>query len=230
MTWAMDRPHGQRWGGHSQPVTSTGVRPRALPVGAVGVGVLAALVGAWGAISVFVGPYFGYEPTSTSTWDWTTQNWFLHLLPGAVAFVAGLMIASITPSRRAQGGSSSVGLASLLVIAAGAWFVIGPALWPTFASSAPFASGTSAGTAFLNQLGSSLGPGLLLAVLGGMALKAVIARPAVALGEGEVGEVGEPAMTQRPASMEETAAPRVDNGAPVAAEPSRTGVSPQSSD
>jgi hypothetical protein len=200
----------------------------------VGVGVLAALVGAWGALSVFVGPYFGYEPTSTSTWDWTTQNWLLHLLPGAVALVAGLTIASTTPSRRAQAGSGSVGLASLLVIAAGAWFVIGPALWPTFESSAPFATGTSAGTAFLNQLGSSLGPGLLLAVLGGMALKAVIARPAVDVGDVgdvvDVDEPGEPVMTQRPAPTEETGASREEEAAPVPVESSRAGVSPQRSD
>jgi hypothetical protein len=127
---------------------------------------------------VFVGPDFGYRPTSAGTWVWTTQNWLLHLLPGAVAVFAGLMILSASPSRRHDGTGAPIGLAALLLIASGAWFVIGPALWATFESGQPFATGTSAETSFLNQLGSSLGPGLLLAVLGGMALKAVMARPA----------------------------------------------------
>jgi hypothetical protein len=76
-----------------------------------------------------------------------------------------------------------MGLAALLLLAAGAWFVIGPALWPTFQSSPPFATDVGAWTSFWNQLGANLGPGVLLAVLGGMALKASIARPAVAVGE-----------------------------------------------
>jgi hypothetical protein len=71
----------------------------------------------------------------------------------------------------------------VLLLAAGLWFVIGPAAWPTFESSAPFAVGASANMSFLNQLGSSLGPGLLLAIFGGMALKAGLARPAVAVAE-----------------------------------------------
>jgi hypothetical protein len=136
------------------------------------------LVGAWGAISVFVGPEFGYRPTSAGAWAWTTQNWLLHLLPGAVAVAAGLMILTASPSRRHSGTGAPIGLAALMIIASGAWFVIGPALWATFEPGQPFATGTSDWTSFLNQLGSSLGPGILLAVLGGMALKAVMARPA----------------------------------------------------
>jgi hypothetical protein len=139
---------------------------------------LAALVGAWGGISVYVGPLFGYQPTSADSWSWTTQNWLLHLLPGAVAVVAGLMILSASPSRRHDGTGAPIGLAALMIVASGAWFVIGPSAWATFESGQPFATGTNAMTSFLNQLGTSLGPGLLLAVLGGMALKAVIARPA----------------------------------------------------
>jgi hypothetical protein len=151
------------------------------PIGAAEVGLLGALVGAWGAISVFVSPDFGYQPTSTSSWSWTTQNWLLHLVPGAVAVFAGVAIMSVTPRRRRGSGlGAPIGLAALLMAAAGAWFVIGPALWATFESGQPFAAGTSAGTSFVNQVGSSLGPGLLLALLAGMALKAVMARPAVA--------------------------------------------------
>jgi hypothetical protein len=107
----------------------------------------------------------------------------LHLLPGAVAVAAGLMIMTLSPVRRVSGVRSGLGLAALLLAASGAWFVIGPALWPTFQSSPAYATGTSAWTSFWNQLGANLGPGLLLAFFGGMVLKASVARPAVAVGE-----------------------------------------------
>jgi hypothetical protein len=93
------------------------------------------------------------------------------------------MVMAASPLRRAGRASAPLGLAALLLLAAGAWFVIGPALWPTFQSSPPFATGTGAWTSFWNQLGANLGPGVLLAALGGMALKASLARPAVAIEE-----------------------------------------------
>ena len=183
MALAVDQPHQRRWSRRSEVVTPSGVRATVRPLGAAGVGLLGGLVGAWGAISVFVGPDFGYRPTAAGAWQWTTNNWLLHLVPGAVAVAAGLMIMSLSPGRRAGAGTGgALGFAALMLIGAGAWFVIGPALWPTFESTAPFATATSTGTSFVNQLGASLGPGLLLAMLGGMALKAGIARPAVALG------------------------------------------------
>ncbi len=178
MTWAVEHPNERRWSHRTATSSQSGTRVWVRPIGAAEVGLLAALVGAWGAISVFVGPDFGYRPTTAGAWAWTTQNRFLHLLPGAVAVAAGLMILSASPSRRHAGTRAPIGLAALVIIASGAWFVIGPALWATFESGQPFATGTTAWTSFLNQVGSSLGPGILLAVLGGMALKAVMARPA----------------------------------------------------
>jgi hypothetical protein len=191
MTWAVDQPHGHEWVRRSEVVTPSGIRATVRPLGAAGVGLLAALVGAWGGICVFVGPYFNYRPTSATTWEWTTNNWLLHLLPGAVALAAGLMIMTLSPVKRAAGVRGALGLAALLLTASGVWFVIGPALWPTFQSSPAFATGTDPWTSFWNQLGANLGPGLLLAFFGGMALKASIARPAVAVGEpADAGEPG----------------------------------------
>ena len=183
MTWAVDRPNHRHWGRRSTTVNGAGLRVEVRPVGAAEVGLLSALVGACGrALSVFVGPYFGYQPTSVDAWSWTTQNWLLHLVPGAAAVLAGLMILSASPGRhRRAGHGAPIGLAALILVCAGAWFVIGPALWATFESGQPFATGTDAWTSFVNQVGSSLGPGILLAMLGGMAFKAVIARPAAAV-------------------------------------------------
>ena len=73
MAWALHGPHERglhRLDRVSRSETQVYVRP----VGAVEVGLLATLIGAWGAICVYIGPYFGYRPTSHGTWDWTTQN------------------------------------------------------------------------------------------------------------------------------------------------------------
>jgi len=141
---------------------------------------MALLVGAWGAVATFIGPYFGWHPTSRNTWAWITQNWLLHLIPGAVAVAAGLMLLAMMPARR-MGTSRPLVLPAVLLMAAGAWFVIGPLAWPTFHSGPAFEPLVSAGRNLVNQACASMAPGLILAALGGMALKAGIARPAVAV-------------------------------------------------
>ncbi|MGH9055959.1 MAG: hypothetical protein ACRDYY_08885, partial [Acidimicrobiales bacterium] len=133
MTVAVNQPSHGRLFGRSGVVTSTGVRATVRPLGVSGVGLLGLLLAAWGGISVFVGPLFGYDPTTTSAWDWTTQNWLLHLIPGACGVFAGLVILGSAPGRRVgRIGGGGIGLAALLMLGAGIWFVIGPAVWPLF--------------------------------------------------------------------------------------------------
>lgn len=179
MTWAVDHPQRRGWrrqARHAETGAAADIRAVVAPLGASLAGTLAVLVGAWGAISVFVGPYFGYHPTTDSTWSWTTQNWLLHLIPGAVGFVGGLLAVEET-RRRKVGAGGTLGIPALSIMAAGIWFVIGPAVWPIFESGPAFSATSSPGGAALNVIGSSFGPGLLLAILGGMAWKAGIARP-----------------------------------------------------
>jgi hypothetical protein len=126
----------------------------------------------------FVGPEFGYQATNNSSWQWTTANWLLHLVPGAVAFVAGLCVMLLAGASTLS-ARSLLRLAALVIIAAGAWLVIGPALWPVFESGAPYGPAATAQTSFTNQVGANLGPGLLLVLLGGIIFQAVGAsRPA----------------------------------------------------
>lgn len=183
MTWTIEHPQRHRRFARNrrmETLPSAGVRAWVRPLGAAGVGLCTLLLAAWGGISVFVGPLFGYRPTSSSAWDWTMQNWLLHLVPGAVGVFAGLVMLG-TMGLRGVGRRRVLGLASLLTVAAGAWFVIGPAAYHWFESAAAFAQSGSARRDFVNQLGSNLGPGVLLAVLGGMALKAGTANPQVVL-------------------------------------------------
>ena len=193
MTWAIDHPrHGHGTRRRSAVMTDTGVLAAARPIGASVVGVLTALAAAWGGISAFVGPEFGYQPTAQQSWIWSTPNWLLHLVPGAVGLFAGLLILGLSPAR-GVGRQSGLTFAALVAMACGAWFVIGPAVWPMFESSSPYMTGVSDSTNFVNQLGANLGPGLVLALLAGMALKAGISVPRVSLVQEEVAVSPDPA-------------------------------------
>lgn len=86
-------------------------------------GLALVLLGAWGALIPFIGPYFDFGYPPDRAWAWTSVRGWLEVLPGAVAFVAGLML--LTATHRAAGQ-----LAGWLGVAAGAWFVVGPVLWP----------------------------------------------------------------------------------------------------
>jgi hypothetical protein len=82
-------------------------------------GLLLMLLGLWGALIPFIGPYFHFAYTPDSAWTWTSGRGWLEVLPGAAAFVAGLLLT--TTAHRAVGV-----FAGWLGSAAGAWFVLGP--------------------------------------------------------------------------------------------------------
>ncbi|HLI53314.1 MAG TPA: hypothetical protein VKU88_03230 [Acidimicrobiales bacterium] len=171
-------------------------RVRVRPLGASFVGLLALLVGIWAAIAVYVGPYFGYRPTSAAVWTWNTQNWLLHLAPGAAAGVAGLLLLAVGPARRMVLGGA-ITMPALLLLLAGGWLVVGPAAWPLIESGPAFNSATTSMGSFLYQIGTTLGPGVVLTMLGGMALKAGLARPVVeAVPEATAAPVSDPATGQ----------------------------------
>lgn len=153
----------------STPATGPTVYER--PVGAAFAGLLALVVGAWGAVAGYVGPYFGFRPVAHTTWVTNLDNGLLHLLPGAVAVAAGLMLMAMGPARRGVRGSAFT-VPALLLLAAGAWFVIGPVAWPTFEHGSAFVTGVSPLRNLLNVACASYAPGLVLVMLGGMALKA----------------------------------------------------------
>lgn len=141
------------------------------PVGAALTGFAALVVGAWGALAGYIGPYFDFRPVAVQSWVANWQNGLLHLLPGAVAAAAGLMLLAMGPARRSVRGGAFL-LPGVLLVAAGAWFVIGPVAWPTFHSGPAFNPVGSATRNLLDVACASYAPGLVLAVLGGMALKA----------------------------------------------------------
>jgi hypothetical protein len=86
-------------------------------------GFLLVLLGAWGALIPFIGPYFHYAYTPDQTWTYNTARLWLEILPGAAVFLGGILLIIAT--------GRHVGLfGALLAAAAGAWFTLGTILSP----------------------------------------------------------------------------------------------------
>jgi hypothetical protein len=88
-------------------------------------GLLLLLLGAWGALVPFVGPYFHYAFTSERTWAYTSGRLWLEILPGVVAMIGGLIVL-------ASASRPIAALGAGMAVLAGAWFVVGRPLsaWP----------------------------------------------------------------------------------------------------
>jgi hypothetical protein len=84
-------------------------------------GFLLILLGVWGALIPFVGPYFDYAFTPDEAWIWTTARGWLEVLPGAATVLGGLLLLGSRNRATAM-------LGSWITVIAGAWFVVGRAL------------------------------------------------------------------------------------------------------
>src|SRR5262249_43191897 len=84
-------------------------------------GALIALLGIWGALVPFVGPYFDYSFGINTSWHYGADRLWLNVLPGVIAVLGGVLL--LLARTRAAGV-----LAGWLAIVAGAWFAIGPAV------------------------------------------------------------------------------------------------------
>jgi hypothetical protein len=84
-------------------------------------GFLLILLGLWGALIPFVGPYFDFAFTPDNEWVWTAARGWLEVLPGAVTVLGGFLLLSSRNRFTAM-------LGGWLTVIAGAWFVVGRAL------------------------------------------------------------------------------------------------------
>ena len=84
-------------------------------------GFLLILLGIWGALVPFVGPYFDFAFTPDREWAWTAARGWLEVLPGAATTVGGFLLLSSRNRFTAM-------LGGWLTVFAGAWFVVGRAL------------------------------------------------------------------------------------------------------
>ena len=99
-------------------------------------GLLLVILGAWGALIPFVGPYFNFSYTPDKAWHWTAARGWLEVAPGVAAVLGGLLLL-FSASRSANLFGAWLG------IIAGGWFAVGPVLEKTWHIGSP---GTPAGS------------------------------------------------------------------------------------
>jgi hypothetical protein len=87
-------------------------------------GLLLIILGVWGALIPFVGPYFKFAYTPDHAWSWSTARGWLEVFPGAVAAVGGLLLV-------VSGNRATAMFGGWLAAFAGAWFVVGRTLAST---------------------------------------------------------------------------------------------------
>jgi hypothetical protein len=87
-------------------------------------GLLLIILGVWGALIPFVGPYFHFAYTPDQVWAWNTARGWLEVFPGAVSVAGGILLLI-------SGNRATAMLGGWLAVIAGAWFVVGRTLAPT---------------------------------------------------------------------------------------------------
>ena len=128
-------------------------------------GLLLILLGAWGALVPFIGPYFHYAYTPDKAWTYTSGRLWLEILPGAAVALGGLIVLVSAYRPVAHFGA-------WLAVLGGAWFALGSVVGPTW-TGMNMTTGTPVGghvTRALEQIGFFTGLGVVVVLLAAMAL------------------------------------------------------------
>jgi hypothetical protein len=133
-------------------------------------GFLLVLLGLWGALIPFIGPYFHYAYTPDTGWTYTTARLWLEVLPGVAVFLGGVLL-MIAANR-------SVALfGALLAAAGGAWFTLGTILSPLWNNHVTM-GGTPASTTvsmrIMEQLGFFSALGLVIVFIAAAAFGRIL--------------------------------------------------------
>lgn len=133
-------------------------------------GLILIVLGAWGGLIPFVGPYFKYGFTPDKTWAYTQGRLYLSVVPGIVALLAGLVIVMTR-------GRGFGGFCAFVAALAGAWFIGGSGLvllLPASFGAASISTGTPIATStsglVVAELGFYSGIGALIVFFAALAL------------------------------------------------------------
>ena len=169
-------------------------------------GVLLVVLGLWGALIPFVGPYFDYSFGVNSTWHYTSDRLWLDILPGALTVIGGLLLIG------ARTRSAGI-FAGWLALLGGAWFVVGPAVSLTWESGqGPIGRPLFGSTRqMLELVGYFYGLGALIVALSAFSIGRFMSRPRVATEAAAV--ASGPSRRRRAASRAAAAGPAADERA-----------------
>jgi hypothetical protein len=129
-------------------------------------GFLLILLGLWGALIPFIGPYFDFAYTPDKAWTYNTGRLWLELLPGAAVFLGGFFL-------MAARGRHTALFGALLAAAAGGWFVLGQSLSPLWNNHVAMGGSPAASTQYMRimeQLGFFTALGVVIVFVAGTAL------------------------------------------------------------
>jgi hypothetical protein len=136
-------------------------------------GLLLVLLGLWGALIPFVGPYFHYAYTPDAAWTYNTARLWLEVLPGAAVFLGGVLLIAATGRHVALFGA-------LLAAAAGAWFTLGTILSPLWNNHVTMGGTPAGSTVFMRvmeQLGFFSALGVVIVFIAGAAFGRILSVP-----------------------------------------------------
>jgi hypothetical protein len=136
-------------------------------------GFLLLLLGAWGGLIAFIGPYFHYAYTPAATWTYTTDRLWLEILPGAAVFLGGLLILLTAARHVAMFGA-------LLAAAAGAWFTLATVLSPLWNHNIPLGGSPASATVVMRiaeQIGFYTGLGVVIVCIASFAFGRLFTLP-----------------------------------------------------
>ena len=108
-------------------------------------GALLVLLGLWGGLIAFVGPYFHFAYTPGTAWTYTSGRLWLEILPGAATVLGGLILLASRVRPVAMFGAWIAALA-------GAWFAVGRVLSPLWNAHGTVALGTPIGSTVTRTL------------------------------------------------------------------------------
>ncbi|WP_067476142.1 hypothetical protein [Actinomadura hibisca] len=127
-------------------------------------GTLLVLLGLWGGLVPFVGPYFDFGFSPDDTWVYDTARLQLSVAPGAAAVLGGLIVLFSAHRAFAMVGG-------WLAALGGAWFVVGgpvATLWDVRGVGAPL--GAEEGRRIAEQLAGFGALGVVIVFLAALAL------------------------------------------------------------
>jgi hypothetical protein len=129
-------------------------------------GFLLILLGLWGALIPFIGPYFHYAYTPDKAWTYNTGRLWLELLPGAAVVLGGFLLMIARGRHIAMFGA-------LLAGAAGAWFTLGTVLSPLWNDHVTMGGSPASATVYMRimeQIGFFTALGVVIVFVAGAAL------------------------------------------------------------
>src|SRR5690242_7504562 len=136
-------------------------------------GFLLILLGLWGALIPFIGPYFHFAYTPDKAWTYNTGRLWLELLPGAAVFLGGVLLMAARARHTAMFGA-------LLAAAAGAWVTLGLVLSPLWNNHVAMGGSPASSTRYMRimeQLGFFTALGVVIVFVAGAALGRIASVP-----------------------------------------------------